>query len=210
MSAATFLVGDESDSLSGPVRERLDVAGHCGGRCRGGVAVDRRAVGPRGGLVVFARSRSRCGPARPLPRLDRRVAERAVRRVGPAAVEERAVEGVGLAGGEDALPVVGVDRGLGRGEEARAHPGARGAEREHGGEPSPVGDSARGDDRNRRDGVDDARDERERRDGSPDVPAGFPPLRHDDVGTGRGGGSSLFGGTDRDEHDRARRRAPRR
>src|SRR5213078_4725476 len=31
-----------------------------------------------------------------------------------------------------------------------------------------------------------------------------PPLRHDDVGTGSGGCSSLPGGTDGDEHKRAR------
>jgi len=70
-------------------------------------------------------------------------------RVGPAAVEERAVEGVGLAGGEDAAPVIGMNRGLRRGEEARAHPGARRAEGEYGREASSVRDSARRDDRDR-------------------------------------------------------------
>ena len=78
-----------------------------------------------------------------------------MRRVGPAAIEKRAVEGVGLAGGEDAAPVVGVDRRLRRGEESRTHLRAGGAESERGGETASVGDSAGGNDRDWRDRIDD-------------------------------------------------------
>jgi hypothetical protein len=101
----------------------------------------------------------------------------------------------------DTPPVVGVDRRLRRGEESRPHPCAYCAEREHDGETTIVRDSARGDDRNRSDRVDDARDERERGNSSPDVPAFFPSLRNDDVGTGGSGRSALVGGTHRREHN---------
>jgi SAM-dependent methyltransferase len=199
--AGGLFPGHEPDPLPSPVRKRLDVAHHRSGWCRGRVAVDWRTVGPRRGLVVFARSRSGHGSARQLPRLDGRIAERAVWCVGPAAVKESAVEGVGLRGGQDAAPVVGVYRRLGRGEESRPDPAAGGAEREHGGETSSVRDSACGDDRYRRHRIDDAWDERERGNGSPDVAASFPPLRNHYVGTGGSGGPSLVGGTNRDEHD---------
>jgi hypothetical protein len=119
MSAADLFLGHEPDALSGPVRERLDVAGNRSGRGRVCVAVDWRAVGRRCGFVVFSSSGSGRRSARPLPRLDGRVTERAVWCVGPAAVEQRAVERVGLAGGENAAPVVGVDRGFARGQEPR-------------------------------------------------------------------------------------------
>jgi hypothetical protein len=125
-----------------------------------------------------------------------------VRRIRPPAVEERSVEGVGFTGAEDAAPVVGMDRGLVRGEEPGADPRAGGAEGEHGGEAATVSDSACGDDRNRRYGVDDPRHERERRNGSPDVTSGLPALRDDDVGSGCGGCPRLYRGADGDEHDR--------
>ena len=130
--------------------------------------------------------------------------------VRPAAVEEHAVEGVGLGGGEDAPPVVGMDLRLPRREEARAHRCADSAEREHGSETSSVGDLRRGDYWHRCHCIDDAWDERECRDGSPHMSAGFPPCAQNDVGARGSRGSSFLRSANGDENNCAEPRAPRR
>ena len=124
-----------------------------------------------------------------------------MRSVRPAAVEKRAVERVSLAGRQDTAAVVGMDPSFRCRKESRPHPGACGAEREHGRETSSVGDSSGSQDRNRSNGVDHPRDERESRHGPPDVPAGLPSLRDDHVGSGRSRKSALFCSADGDEHD---------
>ena len=78
----------ERDALSGPQRERFDVTGGADHRRRRLVADDRFAGSEVGDDLAHSGPALQRRPARCLPQLSRRVAERAVRRVRPVDVVE--------------------------------------------------------------------------------------------------------------------------
>jgi MFS family permease len=192
----------ERDTLSGPHRERFDVAGGPGHRRRWLVADD----GLAGGEVCDHLARSwplrERGAARGFPPGGRGVAQRAVRRIGPAdLVQVRIQLRIGLRRGDQPAPVVLVDRHLGSQQEPGAQPGRLRAQGEHRRDAAAVPDPARRDHRHRRDRVYHRRHQRQRPDRPPHVPAGLPALRDDHVHPGRHRPPGLLGGPDRVQDD---------
>jgi len=134
------------------------------------------------------------GAARGLPRVGGRVAQRAVRGVGPP---DRVQVGVplriGLYRRYQAAPVVLVDRHLLGQQEPGAQPCRLGTQGEHRGDAASITDPARRDHRHRRHRVHHRWHQRKCRDGAPDVPAGLPALRDDHVHAGRDGPPCFLG-----------------
>lgn len=103
-------------------------------QCRG-----RQAGAPPSPLT---RTLTRLWTAGLPPGANRAVAQRAMRGVRPADVEHDADRGVGFRRRDEPFPIDFSDVGLFGEQESGAHPGGIGAEREHGGQPTAVGDTA--------------------------------------------------------------------
>ena len=142
------------------------------------------------------------GAARGLPRVGGRVAQRAVRGVGPP---DRVQVGVplriGLYRRYQAAPVVLVDRHLLGQQEPGAQPRGLGAQGEHRRDPASVSDPAGRDHRHRRHRVHHGGHQRQRPDVPPHVAAGLPALRDDHVHAGRDRAPCLLGTADREQDD---------
>src|SRR6516164_5512844 len=96
-----------------------------------------------------------------------------------------------------------MNRSFGAREEARPDPRARGTESHRGGEAASISDAASGKNGDRRNAVDNRRDERHRGDRALYVTAGLPALRNDRVGTVVDRDSRGIGAWHRVQHFRA-------
>jgi hypothetical protein len=120
-----------------------------------------------------------------------------VRSVRPSHLIEVGVPlGIGLGRGDQEAPVVVVDRHFVGYEKSSAQPSGLRTEGKHGRDSSCVADPAGSNDRYGRHRVDHRRHQRQGRDATPDVAAGLPALRNDDVHSTSDGTPGFLGAAD--------------